>query len=229
MQRDFSRSAREGGPANPAPLPPRTRRAIAYLRVSTAVQEAEGMGLAIQRERVTEHARREGFELLEVVQETASGGVRDSEVFSWEHRPRLARVGGAGESRGLRRADRRPAPSTSAHRGVGPHSLEKRDGGPPFPGGRRHRERPGLRSSEAIALCAGNYEMAEADAPILEGSVTTSQVRAEQSQRVGTSTDVGRQPASGKNPTSMDAVAGPWGVGGVTTLRVSDHSSSGVE
>ena len=87
--REFSRSEREGGAGTPAPLPRNLSRAIAYLRVSTAIQEAEGMGLAIQRERVTEHARREGFELLDVVQETASGGVRDSEVFSWEHRPVL--------------------------------------------------------------------------------------------------------------------------------------------
>lgn len=63
-------------------------RAIAYLRVSTAGQE-EGYGLDVQRQRIEEYANAEGVEVVDVVTETASGGVRDGEVFSWEHRPAL--------------------------------------------------------------------------------------------------------------------------------------------
>ncbi len=64
-------------------------RVIAYLRVSTALQRDEGLGLAVQRDRVEEYARAKGHELLEAVEEAASGGVRDGEEFSWEHRPVL--------------------------------------------------------------------------------------------------------------------------------------------
>jgi site-specific DNA recombinase len=64
------------------------RRAIAYLRVSTAGQ-VEGMGLEVQRDRVAEYARAHGWALLDVVEEAASGGVKDGEDFSWEHRPVL--------------------------------------------------------------------------------------------------------------------------------------------
>jgi site-specific DNA recombinase len=67
-------------------------RAIGYLRVSTDLQAEKGMGLAVQRERVTEYAEREGVELVDVVQEAASGGVRNGELFSWEHRPILLDV-----------------------------------------------------------------------------------------------------------------------------------------
>lgn len=65
------------------------RRAIGYVRVSTAGQAEHGMSLETQRERVEEYARAKGWELIEVVAEAASGGVRDGEVFSWEHRPAL--------------------------------------------------------------------------------------------------------------------------------------------
>ncbi len=64
-------------------------RAIAYLRVSTVGQAEKGMGLAVQRDRVREYATAKGFQLLEVVEEAASGGVRGDEEFSWEHRPVL--------------------------------------------------------------------------------------------------------------------------------------------
>lgn len=63
--------------------------AVGYLRVSTARQAAEGMGLAVQRDLVAECAKRRRLELVEVVEEAASGGVRDGEEFSWEHRPVL--------------------------------------------------------------------------------------------------------------------------------------------
>ena len=65
------------------------RRAIGYLRVSTDGQAERGMGLEVQRERVTEYAQAKGLELLEVVREAASGGVRNGEDFSYEHRPIL--------------------------------------------------------------------------------------------------------------------------------------------
>jgi site-specific DNA recombinase len=64
-------------------------RAIAYLRVSTDVQAERGMGLAVQREKVKAWAEKKEFELLEIVQEAASGGVQNGEEFSWEHRPVL--------------------------------------------------------------------------------------------------------------------------------------------
>jgi len=47
------------------------------------------MGLAAQRDRVTEYARDKSYDLREIVEEAASGGVRSDEVFSWEHRPVL--------------------------------------------------------------------------------------------------------------------------------------------
>src|SRR5215211_4362123 len=65
------------------------RRAIGYARVSTDVQAEKGMGLAVQRERIAEYAKEAGFELIASVQESASGGVRDGELFSWQHRPVL--------------------------------------------------------------------------------------------------------------------------------------------
>jgi site-specific DNA recombinase len=68
------------------------RRAIGYLRVSTAGQAERGMGLAAQRDSVEEYARAKGLHLVDVVEEAASGGVRDGEEFSWEHRPALLGV-----------------------------------------------------------------------------------------------------------------------------------------
>ena len=67
-----------------------TARAIAYLRVSTSLQEERGLSLPEQREKVEAYALAHGLELLRVVQETASAGVRDGELFSWEHRPVLS-------------------------------------------------------------------------------------------------------------------------------------------
>jgi site-specific DNA recombinase len=57
--------------------------------VSTAGQAERGMGLEAQRSKVEEYAREHGHDLLEVVREAASGGVRDGEALSHEHRPRL--------------------------------------------------------------------------------------------------------------------------------------------
>src|SRR5680860_1178150 len=64
-------------------------RAIAYLRVSTDVQADKGLGLDVQRNRVTEYAKEKGWTLVGVVSEAASGGVREGEVFSYDHRPVL--------------------------------------------------------------------------------------------------------------------------------------------
>lgn len=64
-------------------------RAIGYLRVSTSGQADHGQGLEAQRRRVREYAEQEGLELLEVVQETASGAVQEGELSSIEHRPVL--------------------------------------------------------------------------------------------------------------------------------------------
>ncbi len=64
-------------------------RAVAYLRVSTAGQAERGMGLETQRDRVRAFAEAKGLNLLGVVAESASGGVRDGEDFSYEHRPVL--------------------------------------------------------------------------------------------------------------------------------------------
>src|SRR4051812_44088271 len=47
------------------------------------------MSLAAQRDRVEEYSRDKKYDLLQVVDEAASGGVRADEVFSWEHRPIL--------------------------------------------------------------------------------------------------------------------------------------------
>lgn len=65
------------------------RPAIAYLRVSTTRQAEEGMGLAVKRDLVVECAKHRKLDLVDVVEEAASGGVRDGEEFSWEHRPVL--------------------------------------------------------------------------------------------------------------------------------------------
>lgn len=75
-----------------APRHDRGARAVAYLRVSTAKQERDGMGLDVQRATVEEYATDHGLELLDVVVETASGGVQAGEVFSWEHRPALLAI-----------------------------------------------------------------------------------------------------------------------------------------
>lgn len=64
-------------------------RAVGYLRVSTGLQAEKGMGLEIQRERVSEYAQAQGLELVDVIQEVASGGVRNGEEASSEHRPVL--------------------------------------------------------------------------------------------------------------------------------------------
>ena len=66
------------------------KRAVGYLRVSTAGQAERGMGLAAQRERVREYAKEHGYELLELAQEAASGAVQEGNVFSFEHRPVLS-------------------------------------------------------------------------------------------------------------------------------------------
>ena len=50
------------------------------------------MSLASQRDRVTDYAKAKGWELVDVVEEAASGGVREGETFSWEHRPTLLRM-----------------------------------------------------------------------------------------------------------------------------------------
>src|SRR5213078_4427195 len=73
-----------GGTASSCPP-----RAIGYLRVSTAGQAEHGLGLEAQREQVKRYAAEHGYNLLEVVSEAASGGVRDGETLSYEHRPVL--------------------------------------------------------------------------------------------------------------------------------------------
>jgi site-specific DNA recombinase len=72
------------GPASRRPL-----RAIGYVRVSTGGQAERGMGLEAQRRSVRDFARGEGYELLEVVSEAASGAAKAGELFSLEHRPAL--------------------------------------------------------------------------------------------------------------------------------------------
>jgi site-specific DNA recombinase len=47
------------------------------------------MGIEAQRDTVREYARSADLELVDIVQEAASGGVRQGEELSWEHRPRL--------------------------------------------------------------------------------------------------------------------------------------------
>jgi site-specific DNA recombinase len=63
--------------------------AIAYLRVSSATQRDDGMGLDVQRERVSEYAASNNLLLIATVEEAAGGGVRDGQEFSWSHRPVL--------------------------------------------------------------------------------------------------------------------------------------------
>ena len=65
------------------------RRVIAYLRVSTNTQADEGLGLGVQREKVTAYAAGQELELLDVVEEVSSGAIQNGETFSWEHRPVL--------------------------------------------------------------------------------------------------------------------------------------------
>src|SRR5207237_5747760 len=48
-----------------------------------------GMGLEAQRRSVRDFAAVEGYELLEVVSEAASGAAKAGELFSLEHRPAL--------------------------------------------------------------------------------------------------------------------------------------------
>jgi site-specific DNA recombinase len=74
----------EGGTASSRPL-----RAIGYLRVSTVGQAEHGMGLEAQRARVADYAKTNGLELIDVVQEAASGGIKNGEEVSYEHRPIL--------------------------------------------------------------------------------------------------------------------------------------------
>ncbi len=68
----------EGAGHAPAP------RAIGYVRVSTALQRDHGMGLDVQRDAIAAYTAEHGLELVDVVREAASGGVRDGEVFAWE-------------------------------------------------------------------------------------------------------------------------------------------------
>jgi DNA invertase Pin-like site-specific DNA recombinase len=65
------------------------KRAIGYIRVSTKGQAERGMSLAAQRDKVKQFAQAEKYELLEVVQESASGAVQEGQLFSHEHRPIL--------------------------------------------------------------------------------------------------------------------------------------------
>jgi site-specific DNA recombinase len=68
------------------------RRAMGYLRVSTRGQAERGMSLASQRDNIEELCQRKGLELAGVVEEAASGAVRDGEELSYEHRPILLRL-----------------------------------------------------------------------------------------------------------------------------------------
>jgi site-specific DNA recombinase len=52
------------------------KRAIAYLRVSTAKQAEEGLSLQAQEERLAAMAKAEGWDLLEIVTDAESGGKR---------------------------------------------------------------------------------------------------------------------------------------------------------
>lgn len=65
------------------------RRAVAYLRVSTMGQAERGIGLEAQRDRIAELVAAKGYDLVDVVQEAASGAVQNGEELSWEHRPVL--------------------------------------------------------------------------------------------------------------------------------------------
>lgn len=68
------------------------RRAVGYLRVSTGLQAEQGMGLEAQRSKVSEYAQAHGLDLVDVVEEVASGGIQDGETFSYEHRPQFLRL-----------------------------------------------------------------------------------------------------------------------------------------
>jgi DNA invertase Pin-like site-specific DNA recombinase len=69
----------KGGTASRHPL-----RAVGYHG-----QAENGLGLEVQRDRVTEHAAVKGYELVDVVTEAASGAIRNGEEVSYEHRPVL--------------------------------------------------------------------------------------------------------------------------------------------
>lgn len=72
--------------------PMAAKRALGYLRVSTSRQADRGMGLDVQRDRIEEFAAEQGLELVDVVEETASGAVKNGGELSWEHRPALINV-----------------------------------------------------------------------------------------------------------------------------------------
>lgn len=72
--------------------PVAAKRALGYLRVSTSLQAEKGMGLEVQRERIEQFAAHHGLELVDVVEETASGAVQNGGELSWEHRPTLIEV-----------------------------------------------------------------------------------------------------------------------------------------
>ena len=65
------------------------KRAIGYLRVSTDSQAEHGLGLEVHRDTVSAYGTLKGYDLIEIVQEAASGGVKEGEEFSYEHRPVL--------------------------------------------------------------------------------------------------------------------------------------------
>jgi DNA invertase Pin-like site-specific DNA recombinase len=77
----------------------RRRRAIGYLRVSTDLQANGGLGLSVQRDKVREYAAAHDLELVDLVEEAAFGGVREGELFSWEHRPVLRELVARAERR----------------------------------------------------------------------------------------------------------------------------------
>jgi DNA invertase Pin-like site-specific DNA recombinase len=60
-------------------------RIIGYVRVSTGAQGDSGLGLEAQRTAITDEARRRGWELVEIVEDVASGA-------SMRRRPKLARA-----------------------------------------------------------------------------------------------------------------------------------------
>jgi site-specific DNA recombinase len=79
-------------PTSESPGTPPGLRAIAYLRVSTRGQAERGMGLEVQRDRVRTYAAAQGYELVDVVQEAASGAVHEGDVLSYERRKVLAEL-----------------------------------------------------------------------------------------------------------------------------------------